>query len=168
MSIRFLVFLTTVFCHSPESIALDITREQYFVNRLIDEHHDELVTSLKRVFAERGVAQSRMHRAINNTIIWEAECSLVSIEALGAGYRGMLLDLVANGATVRSARFQVQKALQNHFADTTAGEAEVERRLIESHAEFGRCLDARLLENGLPAFNQDRYAGGTDANDHPH
>jgi hypothetical protein len=156
------MLVTIAFCPPTSSIALEITREQHYVNQFIAEHHDDLVTSLRRIFTERGVPQSRVHRAINDTIIWEAECSLLSVDALGAGYRGMLLNLVADGSSVRQARFQVQRVLQDDLAGTESGEAEIERRLIASHADFGRCLDARLTDNGLPAFNQDRYVEGKE------
>lgn len=124
--------------------------EAEFVNSFIIEHHDDLEPILRQHYIAHGVPRHKLREAIQDTVMWEAECSLDSINSYGDGYQRLVLERIDAGDTVTEARYAAQDALQLELADSEYGPDELENRLRGSHARFDRCMAERLTAQALP------------------
>jgi hypothetical protein len=124
--------------------------ETDFINRFIVEFHTDLEPILRKHFVSHGVAQHKLREAIQDTVMWEAECVLDSINSYGDGYQRLLLERIESGDDLTEARYAAQDALQVELEGSAYGPQELENRLAGSHARFQRCLRERLISNDLP------------------
>ncbi len=124
--------------------------ESIFITRFIEEHHDDLAPMLRAHYVAHGVPSHRLRETIQDTLMWEAECSLDSINSYGDGYQELLLARVQAGDSVTEARYAAQDALEREMANSAYGPNELENRLKGSHARFARCMNERLSARNLP------------------
>ena len=97
----------------------ELSPETDYINRFIVEHHAALEPVLRAHYLSIGLPAYQLRDTIRDTVIWEAECSLDSIESYGDGYRRLLLERVIAGEGTTEARYALQDRLAIDLADST-------------------------------------------------